>query len=362
LVEQHPDGVTVIARSNVEAYDVAADALGPDCTITNVEKIHQGGLGGFFATELVRVNAKRSGQKQSSRDAETVFASADELMTSLRSKAPNFADRLLDEWIEESGRQFDQPPPALQTRATASLTGPRPAPQRAAPRPTPALPTQTERPPAPVLTMPTPRGNPYVDIAATPEVANNSALLRQPRQVDKRWSPRALRAVGVPDRVVDLAMTSEPVTEGEWIVALMRALRGYCSLALTAPTVMIGSSCGDLAHQLRLVSIAAEELIETVSSVAVPNVGARAVAAGLNGRLVHLVVDGSSTTLTGVEAHVVSAASGADMLEALRVCVAWDGTLGWYWSGVRYDRLDEFTVVAHIRDLLSATEPVFMPS
>ena len=178
--------------------------------------------------------------------------------------------------------------------------------------------------------------------------------------VDKRWSPRAMRAVGVPDRVVDIAMTAEPVTEGEWIVALMRAMRGFCGRALTAPTVMIGSSCSDLARQLHLVSVAPEELIDTVSSVAVPEAGARAVVAGLNGREVHLVVGGSGSGLTGVEAHIVSAAPGTDMLEALRACVAWDAHLGWYWAGDKYARFDEFTVVSHIRDLVGAAEPVLV--
>jgi hypothetical protein len=74
---------------------------------------------------------------------------------------------------------------------------------------------------------------------------------------------------------------------------------------------------------------------------------------------VHLVVGGSWQHLGGLEVHLVSAASESDLLNALRVCVAWHARLGWYWSGDRYDRLDEFAVVSYIRSLLNTVEPVY---
>ena len=57
-VESHGDSVTVTAYTTVEAQEAAAKALGTDCTITHVERVQQGGLGGFFATELVRLTAR----------------------------------------------------------------------------------------------------------------------------------------------------------------------------------------------------------------------------------------------------------------------------------------------------------------
>ncbi|MBI4885074.1 MAG: hypothetical protein HY826_13570 [Actinobacteria bacterium] len=377
IVEQHPEGVTVIARSNVEAYEVASNALGQDCTITSVEKIHEGGVGGFFATELVKVNAKRSRPTDRRRNTDAVFASAQDLVSSLRTKAPNFADRLLDEWLEESGREFDRPLPDSEGVAQSRLAHPSStalAPAKATQRLAPEQPLAPNRcapnavaAPSPPIPQPVSNRRPAASGAQQRQIGHD--LTTKPatdaaphRVVDKRWSQAALRSVGVPDRVVDLAMSAGPVTEGEWIVALMRALRGYCGPALAIPTVMVGPSCANLARQLRLVSVGPEELIETVSSVAVPNGGARAVVAGLNGRSVHLVVGGGSHPLTGVEVHVVSAADDADIFEALRVCVAWNATLGWYWSGDRYERLDEFTVVAHVRELLGASEPVLVSS
>jgi hypothetical protein len=111
-----------------------------------------------------------------------------------------------------------------------------------------------------------------------------------------------------------------------------------------------------------LVSVAPEELLDSVSSVAVPHVSARAVAASLNGRVVHLVVGGAWQHLGALPVHMVSAASPADLLEALRVSVAWGASLGWYWSGDRYERIDEFTVVSHIRTMLCVADPVVVPA
>ncbi|CAN0510292.1 unnamed protein product, partial [Phaeothamnion confervicola] len=68
--------------------------------------------------------------------------------------------------------------------------------------------------------------------------------------MDQRWSHHALRAMGIPDRVVDAALTQQPTTEAEWIVALMGALRGLCTGGPAAPTVMVGPSCANLARQL----------------------------------------------------------------------------------------------------------------
>jgi hypothetical protein len=355
-VERHANGVTVIARSNVEAQEAASVALGTDCTITSVEKVREGGIGGFFATELVKITAKPSRLKDLDDEFDVVFASAEDLVSSLRSKAPDFADRLLDEWRQESGLTPERPAAQLPAR------DPEPTHLRP-PTPPTAQWTLDQRPyqlTPPSLVDVAPPIHQHAPATQRPAAFANPAPAPARRLVDQRWSHRALRAMGVPDRVVDMAMTVQPVTEGDWTVALMGALRHYCGRDISNPMVMVGSSCANLARQLRLVSVTPEDLIESVSSVAVPNITARAAASGLNGRLVHLVVGGSWQHLGGLEVQLVSAGSSADLLEALRVCVGWDAGLGWYWSGDRYDRLDEFAVVSHIRAMLGVAEPVFV--
>jgi hypothetical protein len=339
IIERHSEGVTVTARSSVEAQQAANDALGTDCTITSVEKVQEGGIGGFFATELVRMTAKPS--KLQEMDA--VLTSAEDLVSSLRARAPHFADRLLEEFCQE--HKIVEPEQVWQR-----------SPQYAAAQ-APA--------PAPVVAVP----QTVVSAPRPPEVLHNVTVLQpapvamQARTtVDQRWSHHVLRAMGIPDRVVDAALTHRPTTESEWIVALMGALRGLCTGGPVAPTVMVGPSCANLARQLKLISVAPDELVDSVSSVAVPHVTARAAAASLNGRLVHLVVGGGWQHLGGLPVHVVSAASAADLLEAMRVCIAWDASLGWYWAGERYERIDEFTIVSHIRARLCVADPVFVPA
>ncbi len=336
IIERHADGVTVTARNSVEAQQAANDTLGTDCTIVSVEKVQEGGIGGFFATELVRVTAKPL--KLSEMDA--VLTSAEDLVSSLRTRAPEFADRLLDQWRSET-----QSEPAPERTLADVLAERAAAPAAAAP---------------PVAVMPT-----YVPAPVQPPVALQPAVITAAPMrslMDQRWSHHALRAMGIPDRVVDAALAQQPTTEAEWIVALMGALRGLCTGGPAMPTVMVGPSCANLARQLKLVSVAPEELVESISSVAVPHVTTRTLATSLNNRLVHLVLGGAWQHLGGVPVHVVSAASATDLLEAMRVCVAWDASLGWYWTGERYERIDEFTIVSHIRTVLCVADPVLVPA
>jgi hypothetical protein len=349
IIERHSEGVTVTARSSVEAQQAANDALGTDCTITSVEKVQEGGIGGFFATELVRMTAKPS--KLQEMDA--VLTSAEDLVSSLRARAPHFADRLLEEFcqehkIVEPEQVWQRSPQYAAAQVSAHVPAPAPAPVGAPQQHVVAAP----RPPE-VL----PNFSPNVTVLQPAPVA-----MPMRTTVDQRWSHHVLRAMGIPDRVVDAALTHRPTGESEWIVALMGALRGLCTGGPVAPTVMVGPSCANLARQLKLISVAPDELVDSVSSVAVPHVTARAAAASLNGRLVHLVVGGGWQHLGGLPVHVVSAASAADLLEAMRVCIAWDASLGWYWAGERYERIDEFTIVSHIRAKLCVADPVFVPA
>ena len=170
--------------------------------------------------------------------------------------------------------------------------------------------------------------------------------------IDPRWSHQTLRALGLPDRLVDIAMLQRPVEGPQWIMALMGAFRTLCSPPPAGPTVLVGPSCANLARQLRLVSVGADELSESLSSVAIPNVSTSVARSALNDRFVHVVVGGPWQHLASIRAHVVSAATESDLLEAVRVCCAWDATLGWTLVDDRYERIDEFTLVAHVRSIV----------
>ncbi len=72
----------------------------------------------------------------------------------------------------------------------------------------------------------------------------------------------------------------------------------------------------------------------------------------LNDRFVHLMVGGQWQHLASIRPHVVSAATQGDLLDAVRTCCAWDATLGWTLVDDRYERIDEFTLVAHVRSIV----------
>jgi len=324
--------------------------------------VQEGGLGGFFATELVRVTAQPVAapvaQRTEHEEMDAVLASADDLVSSLRARVPQFADRLMAEWSQE---------PAAGSESLATLVTPASTPvTRYEPQPvhepihtagysagnqvpsyvphhsmhTPVHPSHLQQdvlasvPPAPVHTPASP-------VAAVHRTGAAGG-----------WSAEALRSLGLPDRIVDAALAKNPTTEGQWIVALMSILRDYCGKQSVISTVMVGPTAADLARQLKLVTVEPEELVESVSSVALEDASASVLAAGLNGRQVHLVVGGEWEHLVSVPAHIVSASSPQDLMVAVRVATAWGATLGWHRLGGRYERIDEFCIIDMLRTVL----------
>ncbi len=490
IIERLADEVIVTARSTVEAQQAAGDAMGGDCTIVTVERVREGGIGGFFATELVRVTARPSRFQRVDRELDAAMTSAEELVSSLRDAAPQFADRLMTELrqprqheivIPTDSVEVEQPPTPLATkhpafaaheqtttpviaspvigstvtagatvglgatfatgtiyrangssqsytvdpfavdpfaedpfrndvsaaaaaydadidwasdlendlettsitdsnsladryssglyRSNAGQAGDHDDLYRAANAALDEGFTGDELRTAlaeaigedPVPTSPAHASTPH---RCTPIAAEDLdrfpmiATRRNLRPTDPRWSHQALRAIGLPDRIVDIAMLQHPVEGPQWIMALMGAFRTLCAPAPAGPTVLVGPSCANLARQLRLVSVGADELSDSFSSVAIPNVSTNIARSALNDRYVHLMVGGSWQHLASIRPDVVSSATESDLLEAVRLCCAWEATLGWTLVGDKYERIDEFTLVACVRSVLYGNDRV----
>ena len=380
IIEILADGVVVTARSTVEAQQAAGDALGGDCTVVSVERVREGGIAGFFATELVRVNARPSRFHVATRELDAAMSSAEELVSSMRANSPQFADRLMSE-LQLSDTTAHRGEPAAPTAVESSPISP----WRSETQTSDAPIVETDGsgafdsdrfmserfvseryestsdayvapraavPAATTPSTPAPVARPVTAVERPPIRPVSMTELTH----DPRWSHQSLRALGLPDRIVDHALRDQPKEGPEWIVALMGAFRTICASAPAGPTVMAGPSCANLARQLRLVSVDAEELSESFSSVAIPNVTAKTARAAINNRYMHVMVGGRWQHLASIQTHVVSAATPADLLEAVRVCCAWDATLGWSPVGDRYERIDEFTLVAHVRSVLYGME------
>lgn len=424
-IEIYGDTVVVVARSAEEAQRTAMDTLGATCTVTAVERVRSGGVGGFFATELVRLTAQRAGtggrlapmaptttattatppaQAQAQAQAgsalfsgtdsemEAVLASAEDLVASLNRRTSGFAERLLDE-IGATAAAGGPSDIALSAQPPAAEPAPvsEPAPVLAeTPAPAPVVTTRAAQPEtlsaqdqariaalAELLQRPEPHRAHTPASAQTPAsvqtpasaqtpapapVASSAPDLwptavpasRTPRSAGG-WSAAALRVIGVPDSIVDAMVAQTPRDDVEWLMSLMNALRPLCETPRPGATLVVGPACANLARQLRFMSITAEELPETISSVAVPHVSAKELLAGADGRSVHLVVGGAWQHLVSVPAEIVSAATDDDLMDALRAAAAWGGTLGWIWSGDRYERIDPFVVASRIRDAIIGT-------
>jgi hypothetical protein len=408
-IEIYGDTVVVVARNAEEAQRAAMDTLGASCTVTAVERVRSGGVGGFFATELVRLTASRAGTAPrtgasgtaaattahsplfdgSDSEMEAVLASAEDLVASLNRRTSGFAERLLDEIGATSAVSgpldptVDQHPHPAPTPVAQQATVTPPV--AATPPAAVTTPIETRTAPpagsrddlltaedqariaalAELLQRPEPRTPPThvaTPAVAVPAVAapatdhwpSSAPLARSPRSAGG-WSAAALRVIGVPDSIVEAMVAQAPNDDVEWLMALMGALRPLCETPRPGATLVIGPACANLARQLRFMSITAEELPETVSSVAVPHVSAKELLAGADGRSVHLVVGGSWQHLVSVPAEIVSAATDDDLMDALRAAAAWGATLGWIWSGDRYERIDPFVVASRIRDAITGT-------
>jgi len=384
-IERHGAAVIVTAHSTVQAQQAAAEALGTDCTITHVERVQEGGLGGFFATELVRVTAHPvlapAAQRAEHEEMDAVLASADDLVSSLRARVPQFADRLLAEWAQEPAMQAAQAAHAAQVAQVAPtsqmvrVAEPMVS-ESLATLVTPVSTPVTHYDPQPLNESMYSAGNQvpsYVPHHSMHPIVHPSHLQQDvlaqvpPAPVHTPaspvaavhrtgaaggWSAEALRSLGLPDRIVDAALAKNPTTEGQWIVALMSILRDYCGKQSVISTVMVGPTSADLAKQLKLVTVEPEELAESISSVALTDSSASVLCAGLNGRQVHLVVGGEWQHFVSVPVHIVSASSSRDLMGAVRVAAAWGATLGWHRAGGRFERIDEFCIIDMVRTVL----------
>src|SRR5438445_208289 len=65
--------VTVESPTAEEAIDRLSAVLGPDLDIVSAEKIARGGVGGFFAREMVQLTARRPGGVPAARPAPTLL-------------------------------------------------------------------------------------------------------------------------------------------------------------------------------------------------------------------------------------------------------------------------------------------------
>jgi hypothetical protein len=340
VVEHAGNTVTVIAPTAEEAMALVGDA-GPGFRTTSIGKVRRGGLAGFFATEMVRIVAEAAegdGGRQIAplgAAAPLQLATADDLIASLCGSDGPFAGRL----AAGLQRSLHDPP------ATAPAEAPATAP--VVPTPTDSITPASANIGAGDFwhSEPAPRG-------LTDERAQ-----RHRSAAAGAWSAAALEAVGLPASLVGRIASVRPHDAVTWNAALMLAVRDWCGADLPPGAVLAGPACGDLAVALHIPLVDAADVADREGPVALPTASAAELCAAIGERAVHLVVGGAWRHLATVRPTTVSAATGADLVDAIRAAVAWDVPLGWVVDGGEATRIDPFVVAAHVRALLASDGP-----
>jgi hypothetical protein len=349
VVEHTGNTVTVIAPTAEEAMALVSDA-GPGFRTTSIGKVRRGGLAGFFATEMVRVVAEgaedRTGRSPAAGKGRPIapvgapslqLATADDLIASLCASDGPFAGRL----AAGLQRSLHEPPAAAPAD------------------PVTLSPTSTSASTPANIGAPTPANIGADDFrrsAPAPCGLSDEGPQRQ-QSTAGAWSSAALEAVGLPASLVARVAGVRPHDEVTWNAALMLAVRDWCSADLPPGAVMAGPACGDLAAALHVPVVEADAVADREGPAAVPNASAADLAAAVGDRPVHLVVGGGWRHLSTVRPATVSAATSDDLVDTVRVAVAWDVPLGWVVHDAAIARIDPFVVAAHVRALLAADGP-----
>lgn len=349
-IERDGSRVTVIACSAEDAMAAAGDAA-PGFRTISMDTVRRGGIAGFFTTEMVRLVAETGPRPPGGLE----LATADDLIASLRAGASPFADRLADGLQRSLLAPRDEPAETATSspREPAAPAAPRIAGPAASLRAVPTLgPTASASAPSSHIpaTPDAPSPTPAVAVALRPEAAPSTV------PAGGAWSVAALRAVGMPDELMAEIARYAPDCEVTWNVALLMALRDRCGGDLPANAVLAGPACADLAQRLHVAAIRPDELADAAGQVALPD-ASLAQLADLGGRPLHLVVGGVWRHLGTLRPAVVSAASPADLVDAVRVAIAWDVPLGWLVGDDGPVRIDPFVVAGHLRSVLGGTPP-----
>ena len=92
--------VTIEARTMAEADAAAHEALGPGWSTKSVRRLRKGGVGGFFAIEVVELIAEPAGRSGNGNGVSDEMASAEDLLRELTHNGGAFATRLIDRLAE----------------------------------------------------------------------------------------------------------------------------------------------------------------------------------------------------------------------------------------------------------------------
>ncbi|HHC08788.1 MAG TPA: hypothetical protein ENK55_08735 [Actinobacteria bacterium] len=244
----------------VEAIDLeaalaeVARRLGPNAEIVEANRIHRGGIGGFFAKEMVQVVARPAGGHEAVLSE--MVAAADE--------ADDVFRRLLLERLEPP-EVPDPPEPSGTADEPIAAVGPMAT----------TLSTDTENAAGGVTIDgadpgPSTVGAPASDVAETlPAETTSPVGEAAPRVEDDPappglgrvdWSTTALARIGLPAEIVDATAELDPADDLAWIERIAAAVAPLCGPLPSVSTIVVGAQADRLAAPLDLPLVSPPEM------------------------------------------------------------------------------------------------------
>jgi hypothetical protein len=305
------DQVTVEAETVEDALAEISSQLGEDAEIMRAQKVHRGGVGGFFAKEMVQLTARKRRDSAPHRPkpaskgiagvlermAQDADAEDGDFRTVLRREmAARPADSgsegiLTDVGWETSPTEPVEPdaahdgePAVLQEQLAPAFADEgvdlEPEPVAVGPvlQVAPAFPEvdASEDPagllqPIPIvetidLPVPTPvpideepdhddpvaGDGPVADGAASPEPATEEVLDAPPGMGSVDWGTTALLRLGMPGPVISAVADLDPSDDLAWIEAIAAAVTPHCGSLHTEDVIVVGPHAERLAEPLGL--------------------------------------------------------------------------------------------------------------
>jgi hypothetical protein len=313
-----PGATTVIeADTAEEALSLVQERLGTSARIIEARRVRRGGIGGFFAREVVQMHAApgdepdapgRVPSAEADRDsgAEQLPEPVSESVPDRPSEDTAPIDRLLAR-AEGTSDVVD-----FATFLREQLGRDEPAPSQAVVQP---------------VTWPTVVAEERDDEVATPGSKGreeSSGTCPADEEDGPMWSVRTLIRLGLPSGLVRTMEIDEDADDLAWTTALAAALRPLCRPLPTGRSLLVGPCARGLARQLGTPVARIGEPLRRTGDVAAALAGG---AAGLDwlhrarrGRWLHLVAGGKGwRPLLHEDPLAISWATAEDLPEVIRL-------------------------------------------
>jgi hypothetical protein len=314
-VRTEDDQLIVEAPSAEAALELVAERLGTQAKIAGVERVRRGGVGGFFARELVRVTATAHDPASGPQPREGVARPDAQSRTVTPSAVEAEADTPVDRLLRQLAQRDDpfaatlhrQLVPSAQDDGAGGNGGPARGDEPDPPSPAPAPPVERARAQeparprasladlAPTQRLSVPRQPP--SLPGLPAGARPAAeAVPAPLPGTPDWTVRNLYRLGLPPLLSAEDAASLPAHDDvAWTHALAGRLRPLCGPLPSGSTIVVGPPAERLAGTLDLPICWPGQKTPPESFVA-PISGSYSerewLASVRNGRNLHLVVGG----------------------------------------------------------------------